>query len=138
VLFNHSPDLAPFGDVLGEHLRQRFSGLPAYSLDYVRIPAGGGLIGLLRVYAAHWITMLAAGAFISCLVLFVQGLTAQVLPRRYFLRVSSFLQMAAFCLFVSVYFLQPTIAGPEAIRRAKDPVRLPGRPRPGFLASFNG
>jgi hypothetical protein len=71
-------------------------------------PANSGASGLIRVFAAYWITMLAAGAFVYCGVLGVQGLAAQLLPRRLFLRVSGFLQLAAFCLFVSMYFLQPS------------------------------
>ncbi len=51
--------------------------------------------------------MLAAGAFIYCSVLSVQGLAAQLLPRRIFLRVSGLLQMGAFCLFLCGFFLQP-------------------------------
>ena len=68
-----------------------------------------GFVGLMRSFAAYWFTMLAAGAFIYCGVLAIQGLTAQILPRKLFLRVSGFLQMAAFCLFVSVYFLEPAV-----------------------------
>ena len=49
--------------------------------------------------------MLAAGAFIYCAVLGIQGLSAQLLPRRLFLRVSGFLQLCAFLLlFMCVYF----------------------------------
>ncbi len=70
----------------------------------------GGLTGAIRSFAAWWLTMFSAGAFIYCSVLCVQGLAAQVLPRRWFLRLSSFLQIGVFCLFVSVYFLQPPFA----------------------------
>src|SRR5580693_10207667 len=62
----------------------------------------------LRSLIAYWVTMFSAGAFNFCCVLGVQGLAAQLLPRRYFLRLSAFLQMAAFCLFVSSYFMEPT------------------------------
>jgi len=78
-------------------------------------PANGGFLdvilslALYRSFAAYWITMLSAGAFIFCSVLSVQGL-AGLLPRRRFLRASAFLQMAAFCLLVSVYFLEPSLA----------------------------
>jgi len=50
--------------------------------------------------------MLSAGTFMFCCVLGLQGITAQLLPRRWFLRVSAFLQLAVFCLLVSGYFLQ--------------------------------
>jgi hypothetical protein len=44
--------------------------------------------------------------------------------------------MAAFCLFVSVYFLQPTIPGPEAIRRAQGSGPLVWSPSYWFLGLF--
>ena len=65
----------------------------------------------MRWFAAYWFTMLASGVFIYCGVLGVQGLAAQLLPRRLFLRVSGLLQLAAFCLFVCGYFLQPVFGG---------------------------
>ena len=62
--------------------------------------------GPIRAFFAYWIAMLAAGTFMFCCVLAVQGIAAQFLPRRCFLRVSAFLQMAVFCLLVTGYFLQ--------------------------------
>jgi hypothetical protein len=59
--------------------------------------------------------MLAAGAFVYFGLLGVQGLAAQLLPRRLFLRSSGWLQLTAFCLFVAVYFLQPGVEGPGAL-----------------------
>lgn len=64
---------------------------------------------LARGFGAYWLTMFAAGAFVYCGLLAMQGMAAQVLPRRIFLRVSGYLQTAAFCLFVSVYFLEPSV-----------------------------
>jgi hypothetical protein len=80
-----------------------------------------------RAFAAYWISVIAGGAFIYCSVLGVQGLAAQ-LPRRIFLRVSGFLQMGAFCLFVSVYLL-----GPGVPPRTLDP-RMPSH---WFFALFH-
>ena len=85
---------------------------------FLLVPSTGGLLDLIlslalyRSLAAYWVTMLSAGAFIFCSVLGVQGL-AGLLPRRRFLRASAFLQMAALCLFVCVYFLEPSLAAPE-------------------------
>jgi len=113
VLLNIGPglDSLPVADLLTEHIRQRLSGQPAVSLDTVFVPAASGFPGLVRWYAAYWFTMLAAGAFMYGFVLGVQGLAAQLLPRRLFLRISGVLQLAAFCLFVGGYFLQPTFGG---------------------------
>ncbi len=69
--------------------------------------APDGFIAVLRSYAAYWIAMLGSGTFVFCSVLTVQGLAA-LLPRRQFLRLSAFLQMAAFCFFLSTYFMNPS------------------------------
>ncbi len=113
VLSNTGPGGLLSSDLIAAHIRQRLEGMPALSLTPVRIPANGGFVGLLRLFASYWGTMIAAGAFIYCSVLGLQGLVAQLLPRQWFLRVSSFLQLAVFCLVVSVYFLQPVIAAPN-------------------------
>ena len=81
---------------------------------FVLSPPGSGLIGSLRAFAAYWIAVLSSGAFVFCSLLGVQGLAAQ-LPRRYFLRLSSLLQMAAFILLVCGYVLEPSIFHPRAL-----------------------
>jgi CubicO group peptidase (beta-lactamase class C family) len=87
VLLNEGAGYFSFADVIGEHVRERLAGKPAMSLRTEEEPAGGGgILGLLRLFAAWWITMLMAGAFIYCCVLGAQGLAAQLLPRRHFLR----------------------------------------------------
>lgn len=74
-----------------------------------------GILAASRSLAAYWITMIAAGAFIFCSVLAVQGLTALLLPRQQFLRLSALLQVAAFCLFVGVYILEPSLEDPSLL-----------------------
>ena len=79
-----------------------------------------GVVPLARSFAAYWIATFAAGAFIFCGVLTVQGL-AQLLPRQQFLRVSSFLQMAFFVLLLTVYFLQPPFSdAADLLRNQRD------------------
>jgi len=102
VFLNAAPVTFPFIEFLGEHVRQRLSGEPALSLTPVSVPAAGPI----RSFFAYWIAMLAAGAFTFCCILGLQGLAAQILPRRWFLRASAFLQLAVFCLLVCGYFLQ--------------------------------
>jgi CubicO group peptidase (beta-lactamase class C family) len=111
VLLNSGPNRLLSPRQIGEHIRQRLSGDPAISLDTVLVPASGGFWGVLRSFGAYWFTMLAAGAFVYGAVLGAQGLASQVLPRRLFLRLSGYFQMAAFCLIVGVYFLQPGFGG---------------------------
>jgi hypothetical protein len=92
-----------------------------HSLSGLLVPgmlaALAGSPSVLRCYFAFWLTMLASGAFLFCCILALQGLAAQLLPRRLFLRVSSVLQMAAFCAFVCAYFLEPAFAGLAMIGR---------------------
>ena len=118
-----------------------FNVLPALPAPLAFAAPNSSLIGLPRSFAAYWITIFAAGAFIFCCVLGLQGLAAQVLPRRQFLRVSSFLQIAAFCLFVSVYFLQPSLASPEALTAPHNqhwPACLPSYWFLGLFQQLNG
>jgi len=91
---------------------------------------------LYRSLAAYWITMVLAGAFIFCCVLGVQGFAAQLLPRRGFLRLSAFLQMAAFGLFLSVYFLQPSLATPKGLMAPENQGLLAWLPSYWFLGLF--
>jgi CubicO group peptidase (beta-lactamase class C family) len=105
--------LSPY--LIGEHIRQRLTGAPAVSLDTVRVPATGGFRGVLRSFGAYWFTMLAAGVFMYGAVLGVQGVAAQILPRRLFLRLSGHLQLTAFGVIVVVYFLQPGLGGLDDI-----------------------
>lgn len=91
-----------------------FTGL---SFALVVVP-DAGFAGLLRSFAAYWITMLAAGLFVFSALLAVQGIAAQLLSYRRFLRVSSFLQLAAFFAILAIYFLTPPLAG---VRGLTDP-----------------
>ncbi len=83
-----------------------FTGL-AYSTVAASQP---GLSGVLRCLAAYWITMAAAGLFICCALLALQGVAAQIFSYRLFQRVSSFLQLALFFVILAVYFLKPPLA----------------------------
>jgi CubicO group peptidase (beta-lactamase class C family) len=114
VLINTGPNLMLNPERLGEHMRQRLTGEPAVSLAKSLVAGKAGVWNTLRSFSAYWIALFAAGIFIFCFVLTVQGL-AQLLPRQIFLRVSSLLQLACFCLFLLVYFLQPPFAGPEVL-----------------------
>jgi CubicO group peptidase (beta-lactamase class C family) len=104
-----------FATLLPLHLQQRLSGEPAISLALVTVPPSGGLSRMARKFAVYWAIMFLAGAFVYCCVLGLQGFAAQLLPRRLFLRASSWLQMAAFCVIVCVYCLQPTMP-PDLVR----------------------
>jgi CubicO group peptidase (beta-lactamase class C family) len=137
VLLNQGPGYFSFADVIGEHIRERLAGQPAISLRTEEEPAGGGgILDFLRLFAAWWITMLMAGAFIYCCVLGAQGLAAQLLPRRHFLRVSSWLQLAAFGTFVAAYFLEPKLLMPDVIAASHGSPYLAWSPSYWFLGLF--
>lgn len=137
ILLNNGSFLLNSLDLIDDHVRQRLVGEPAISLDSVFIPAINGVPGLLRWFGAYWFTMLAAGAFIYCGVLGIQGCAAQLLPRWLFLRVSGFLQLAAFCLFVCVYFLQPVFGSMESFDVPETRRLLPCLPSYWFLGLFH-
>ncbi len=133
VLFNVLPEALPFPAMVGEHIRQRLAGEPAESLTSITVPPNSGLLSRLRWFVAYWCTMAAAGAFIFCCILALQGIAAQMLPRRWFLRASSFLQLAAFGVIIAVYFTQPVLATPEALKHAQGSGPLSWSPSYWFL-----
>jgi len=133
VLTNTGPDIRWSPIQLGDHLRQRLLGQPAVSLAPVLVQGNGGFLGLLRSFAAYSLTLLAAGTFVLCALLTLQGLV-QLLPRQLSLRLSSLLQLASFCLFVVAYLWQPVFTGPEIFVAAQG--SLPWIPSYWFFALF--
>jgi hypothetical protein len=114
VLINTGPNLVLNPQQLADHIRQRLTGAPAVSLATWIKSGQSGLWGTVRSFGAYWTVLFAAGAFVLCCVLILQGL-AQLLPRQVFLRASSLLQIACFCLCLLVYFLQPPFAKPSEL-----------------------
>jgi hypothetical protein len=74
--------------------------------------SGDGMMAALRSLAGYWLATAAAGAFVACGMFALQGAAAQILPYRYFLRVSGVLQLAAFFAILSAWFLRPPGAAP--------------------------
>jgi CubicO group peptidase (beta-lactamase class C family) len=137
VLLNEGAGYFSMADVIGEHVRERLAGKPAISLITGKQPAGGGgALNLLRLFGVWWFTMLMAGTFIYCCILGVQGLAAQLLPRRHFLRVSSFLQLAAFGIVVATYFLEPKLLMPQVVAASYGSPYAAWSPSYWFLGLF--
>jgi len=90
----------------------------------VLAPASG-VLSVLRTYAAFWISMFAAGSFVFFSVLTLQGIVSQLLPRQLFLRASAFLQIAAFCLLLGDFAMEPGGVTTEVIH-APTTLTLPG------------
>ena len=72
--------------------------------------AADTLIGVLLSATAWWTTMGAAGTFIFCVILSLQGLASQLLSWRGFLRVSGGLQLLALFAVLGLFFLTPPFA----------------------------
>lgn len=90
---------------------------------------------LHRSFLAYWIAMFAAGSFLFCCVLGIHGLAA-LLPRRIFLRLSALLQLGAFCVFTSAYFLEPCFVTPAALAAPQNQRTLAWLPDYWFLGVF--
>lgn len=90
----------------------------------------------LRSLSAYWVTMTAAGMFVLCALLAVQGLAALLLRYGVFLRLSSFLQLAAFFLILGIYFLTPALATVPGLTAAANQRLLAWLPSFWFLALF--
>jgi hypothetical protein len=99
-------------------------------------PGNSGVLGILRCLLAYWITISAAGFFVFCCVVAIQGLAAQLLPRQLFLRFSAFLQVILFCLFVATYFLEPSLESPRALAAPDNQRMLACLPEYWFLGFF--
>ncbi|HEV8493903.1 MAG TPA: hypothetical protein VGR76_16615 [Candidatus Angelobacter sp.] len=98
-------------------------------------PRNGGLLGALRAIGAYWLTLLGASVFVFGGTLLLQGVASR-LPRQMFLRLSGLLQIAAFCLFVSVYVLEPSLDSHAALTAASNQRLLAMLPSYWFLGLF--
>ena len=105
------------------------------SLTLAIVLAGPG--GFPRFFFAWWFTMAACSAVLYFSVLTLQGLTALLLPRGLFLRVSAVLQLAAFALFLSAYFLSPTLPALTDFAAAANHTLVARVPSYWFVALFN-
>jgi len=97
----------------------------------------GGIAHFPRMFAAYWFTALAASMFIYGAVLTIQGVTAALLPRRWFLRLSAILQLATFALFLSVWVFQPSFGTVEELAKAQRLGVLTRWPVFWFFGLFN-
>ena len=106
--------------------------LSGFAWPMALAPSGSGLAGTMRFVAAFWVTLFAASAFLYCAVLGVQAVTAH-LPRRWYLRVSSVLQIAALILFLGVMCLQPSLNTAAALGAPENQRTLAWLPSYWFL-----
>jgi pimeloyl-ACP methyl ester carboxylesterase len=85
---------------------------------------------------AYWATVTAAGWFTCCALLSAQAFLVHFLPYRLFLRAAAVLQLAAFCLILSTYFLKPALANPDALAASDNACLLAWLPSYWFLGLF--
>jgi hypothetical protein len=97
----------------------------------------GGIPHFIPTFAAYWFTLISASIFIYGSVLAVQGVTALLLPRWLFLRLSAVLQLGAFGLFLGTYFFQPFLTTPAAMTSIENHRLLGWLPSFWFFALFN-
>ena len=101
------------------------------------VAKGRGFLGLLWAWPAYWITVVLASSFLVFVMLTLQGLAANLLPRQLFLRLSPILQAGSLCLVLSLYFLEPSFRTPEALTAAHNQRALAWLPSYWFLGLFN-
>jgi hypothetical protein len=99
-------------------------------------PAHSGFLSVFRSLAAYWLTIVAASAFLFGSVLTIQGVASKILRRQLFLRVSALLQVLTFCLFLSVYVLEPSLEARAALVAPGNQTLLASLPSYWFLGLF--
>jgi predicted permease len=98
--------LAALGTALGVAV-VALNAATGLAYPFVIAEPGGGTAAVARAFAAYWITMFAGGIAVCCTMLAIQAVAANLLSYRLFLKLSSFLQMAAFFAILGIYFLKP-------------------------------
>ena len=96
----------------------------------------GGVLGFLRVWPAWLFTVCVTGVFIVCAVLTLYGLAANLLPRQLFLRLAPVLQAVTLCLFLCLFFLEPSLESPAALTDPANQRLLALLPSYWFLGLF--
>jgi len=99
-------------------------------------PANSGFLSVFRSLAAYWLTIVAAAAFLFGSVLTIQGVASKILRRQLFLKVSALLQVLTFCLFLSVYVLEPSLEARAALVAPENQTLLASLPSYWFLGLF--
>ena len=98
--------------------------------------SNAGFFDVLRSLGAYWATMLAAGLFVFCALLALQGIAAQLLSYRLFLRISGFLQLGALFVILAIYFLTPSLATVNGLTAPANQRLLACLPSFWFLGLF--
>jgi hypothetical protein len=112
------------------------NGLSGLLYPLLFTPEDSGFLNVFRSLAAYWLTIVAAAVFLFGSVLTIQGVASMLLPRQLFLRVSALLQVLTFCLFLSVYVLEPSLETRAALTAPENQRLLALLPSYWFLGLF--
>ena len=82
---------------------------------FMLLPDGAGVFTIVRYVGAYWVAIVLGSLFVFCTMIAVQGIAIQALTHGAFLRWSSVIQCALFFLVLSLYFLMPPLATPQAL-----------------------
>jgi hypothetical protein len=100
-------------------------------------PLNGSVLGAVRFFFAYWFVIAAGSGFLYGSVLTIQGITTLLFPRRIALRISALLQLAAFAVFIGVYFLEPSTPTFAAMAQPQNLSFVLCSPPYWFLALMN-
>ncbi len=109
-----------------------FTGLLCPFLIVQDATAASAILG----FAAYWCVMLLASLFVFLLLLGIQGLSIHLLPHSLFLRWSSFIQTGAFFAVLTLYFLTPPLANPQALASPENRIWYAALPSYWFMGLF--
>jgi hypothetical protein len=112
------------------------NGLSGILYPLLFTPRGSGFLSVFRSLAAYWLTIAAAALFLFGSVLSMQGVASTFLPRQLFLRLSALLQILTFCMFLSVYVLEPSLETRAALIAPENQRLLAFLPSYWFLGLF--
>ncbi len=106
--------LAALGAALGLAVLavNSFTGLVC---PFLIVPGASGIFDAARDFAAFWLVIVMASAFVFLLLLGVQGVSLDLLTHARYMRWSSLIQTAAFFAVLTLYFLTPPLAHPHAL-----------------------
>ena len=100
------------------------------------LPTANNPIALLRCLAAYWIVVVLASLFAFLVVLAIQGIAIHLLTHGAFLRWSGLIQGGAFFAALTMYFLKPHLATPEAFGSPANSIWYAVLPSYWFLGLF--
>jgi hypothetical protein len=82
---------------------------------FLIVPGAAGMGNAVRDFAAYWLVILLASVFVFLLLFGVEDAAIQLLSHGQFLRWSSLIQTGAFFGVLTLYFLTPPLASPQAL-----------------------